>query len=811
MSTVDSDVDVVDDCETNIKAFVCDVAVTDVINNYDSVEHCNNSKPLSTDLATLRYLPVNVTDSDGNKCLLNGLDDSGAEICLVNRKAVSSLNLTKVGTVVLSGAIGGNVNADLVRLFMSSADYPTESIGVVCAVCDSATHPLILNSEVVNKLQQLRIGPIVAAVINSDCSDGERIEVDSLSGETETSADVQQQTDIGHAVGDDMTNCDNSSIQSLIAEQLDDESLRGCLSLVKRGKGNLFYKHGVLYRLDRFAGQTVEQLVLPTGRRQQAMALAHQTFGGHMAVKSTCNRLRYSFWWPTVTCDVKSFVGSCDRCVKRARVTVFDRVPIKSIERNDEAFNHWWIDVAGPLFPNQKVEYNYFLVACDNQTRWPAAFCLRSVTAKSICDCLIKLWSMFGVSQFVSMDNAAYNTAQLTKVLMDKMGCSPIFITPGHSSGNSLAERSIGTLKELIHKVAYDHQKSWWKYLDYVLWAMREVPHSSTGIAPWTLAFGGRVPKGPCAILQKVWMGDIAVPPNLSSSIVQYMQELRDRLAAAKQYADNHLQHEQSRWVNRYNLRSRDKQFVEGESVMILTPDSTSSRLWSRWRAPAKIISKQSDYSYLVEYNGSRLVMHANKLRPYKVRVDAVQCNSLMFVNESECVDTGVNTCSVIYDEDVDFGPVKVVEPSTRNEPLPSTKIDPARLAHLTEQQRIELLAVLDKYPQVFSETPGYCGQVVHQIIVSDNFKPKRCKPYRIPEKLKPEVDRQIQELEKLGFIEKSNTPMTSSLVCLIKKDKSVRCVVDYRYVNLYTLPDALGPPDAVSYTHLTLPTKRIV
>ena len=166
--------------------------------------------------------------------------------------------------------------------------------------------------------------------------------------------------------------------------------------------------------MEKVAGQPVEQLVVPV-------------------VKSTCNRLRYSFWWPTVTRDVKSFIGSCDRCVKRARATVFDRVPIKSIERDDEAFNHWWIDVAGPLFPNQKVEYNYFLVACDNQTRFPAAFCLKSVTAKSICDCLIKLWSVFGVSQFVSMDNAAYNTAHLTKIFMDKMGCSPIFITPGLS------------------------------------------------------------------------------------------------------------------------------------------------------------------------------------------------------------------------------------------------------------------------------------------------------------------------------------------------------------------------------------------
>lgn len=30
----------------------------------------------------------------------------------------------------------------------------------------------------------------------------------------------------------------------------------------------------------------------------------------------------------------------------------------------------------------------------------------------------------------------------------------------------------------------------------------------------------------------------------------------------------------------------------------------------------------------------------------------------------------------------------------------------------------------------------------------------------------------------------------------VLKKDKSVRCVLDYRYLNGFTLPDALGPPD---------------
>jgi hypothetical protein len=80
-----------------------------------------------------------------------------------------------------------------------------------------------------------------------------------------------------------------------------------------------------------------------------------------------------------------------------------------------------------------------------------------------------------------------------------------------------------------------------------------------------------------------------------------------------------------------------------------------------------------------------------------------------------------------------------------------------------------------------------FCGQVIHKIVVPDDFKPKRLKPYRIPEKLKPEVDRQIHELERLGFVVKSTTPMTSPSVCVIKKDQSVRCA------NQHTLLDASG------------------
>lgn len=49
-------------------------------------------------------------------------------------------------------------------------------------------------------------------------------------------------------------------------------------------------------------------------------------------------------------------------------------------------------------------------------------------------------------------------------------------------------------------------------------------------------------------------------------------------------------------------------------------------------------------------------------------------------------------------------------------------------------------------------------------------FKPKRLKEYRIPELIKPEVQKQIDELERNKFIKRSYSPQASPIVCVLKK-----------------------------------------
>ena len=131
--------------------------------------------------------------------------------------------------------------------------------------------------------------------------------------------------------------------------------------------------------------------------------------------------------------------------------------------------------------------------------------------------------------------------------------------------------------------------------------------------------------------------------------------------------------------------------------------------------------------------DGSRRRLHANRIRKFIVRTHLV---------------------GIIKEEDDKFGEMPLV-PTGKYEPLclPSQKMDSECLTHFDNAQRTELLQVLDHFSECFSNKPGLCELVIHEIKVTPEFKPKQFNAYRVPEIFKGEIDRQIGELLKQSFI----------------------------------------------------------
>lgn len=751
----------------------------------------------------LNYITVEVSDQldPGSGRVVSALADSGANVCVIKKSLVDGWDCIPIAEVKLVGFVGDPVPANVIDLYVRLIDDDcgkneiTRYVAIKCAVSNQIHEELILTTDVVNKLLHPKDARCRQVEVENDSDEeltGDRNPQNNTQFDHQTLTLANDLQDLIQTVTEenpDVVNGDynyhsdsgSASVTELITEQKQDESLRKCWELASNDKGGFVVKDGILYHNEKVLSQSFLQLCLPINRRLTVLRLAHDTAGGHLAARKTRDRIRFTFYWPSLMRDVRKYIQECEICQKRARITSRDRVPITPIPRAERAFAHWFMDCAGPLF-NQKVDFNYALILVDSATRWPAAYALRSLTAKNFCDAILQLWQFTGCGNEVSSDCGSNFTSQLTQEFMKRLGCSPRFTTPGHPQGNGLAERMVGSVKSMISKLAADHPQQWHKYLGFALWALREVPNETTGVPPWVLAFG-HLPRGPLSILKETWIGERELPLDLGSSTEKFLEDLHVKLKIAEEYAKSQTDKNQARYTSRYNLRSLDKHFSVGEKVLILHKDSTASRTFSRWKGPGTIIEIRSPYSYLVEIDGARRVYHANHLRKFHVRVHEVICDCLAIGENSHVLK--VNSCAVIREEDSEFGQIATfdVEFTGEDRQLPSQLIDRTTLSHLSQKQQMELLELIDRFPECFSEKPGFTDVVQHTIPISADFKPKRLKAYRVPERLKAEVDRQIQEMLDQGIIQPSQSPMASPLVCVLKgKDgkDGVRLAVHY-------------------------------
>jgi len=180
------------------------------------------------------------------------------------------------------------------------------------------------------------------------------------------------------------------------------------------------------------------------------------------------------------------------------------------------------MDCLGPLFSNQNVHYKYCLVLCECTSRWPVAYPLHSLSAKSACDALLTQFSLTGVPDVISSNNTTNFRGNLTTEFLKRLGCYSRFLTPAHLQACGLVKRLVGSIKSAIFKVANDHSKQWYIHWPCILWALRKSVNETTGIPPWLLAFG-HLPRGPLAVLKDTWTGEEDVPLSLGKGVVKYL------------------------------------------------------------------------------------------------------------------------------------------------------------------------------------------------------------------------------------------------------------------------------------------------
>ena len=545
---------------------------------------------------------------------------------------------------------------------------------------------------------------------------------------------------------------------ALQKEQKADLTLTDLHEYAKEGEKGYRYELGILVQeIENEVGDVTSRIVVPLGRREALLKLAHSgVASGHFGVKKTYAKLASHFTWPRMFVQTKELVRICPGC-QRAAKNMFARAPLQPLPCIGEPFKVVAMDLVGPL-PRTASGYKYLLTLMDLHTKYPEAIPLKRVTNEAVLEAFMEIVSRHGIPENILTDQGSVFMSRLTKSVCELLGIDRIRTSPYHPQSDGALEKWHACLKGMLKKSGVE-LKNWDLSLKYLLFAYRDTPHAVTGFTPFELLFGREV-KGPLSLVHASWLAEEAVGVEAH----EWLTNLKEQLKLTSAVVTEREKKAKAKMKLAYDKHAREKVFEVGEEVLVRRP-GLKRKLGDSWDGPYKIVEKISNLNYKIDTPGRKSkILHVNLLKRWCVESARVHGVAVVIEEEGECESPhGL----MLFDE-------KGFVPS------------------LGEQKLLE--ETLGRFPTVLCDVPGKTEAATMSIRTGDAL-PISSHPYRIPPKWRTDVRAQIDQLLALGIIEASESPWSSAVVTVKKKEGGCRMCIDYRAVNNVTTPDPYMMP----------------
>ena len=563
----------------------------------------------------------------------------------------------------------------------------------------------------------------------------------------------------------------------LIKEQQRDPSLKQLFQAAEDPCQTQFtVKNGILYAINLEPGplEQPSKIVVPTKLRQHILGAGHAC-SGHFGAKKTRSNIQQHFYWQGIGKDVAAHCKSCKMCCTY-NAHRKDYQPLQPIPVIHTPWTKLAIDMVGPLSTTRR-GHKYLLTMVDLATRWPEAVPLKKIDAVSTAEALLNIFSTYGVPQLLVHDNGGNFTAKFTSLVMKTMGIHQIKTAPYHPEANGLIERLNGTIKKALKKAGAENT-SWDKLIPLVLYAIRITRHSTTGHSPYQLMFG-RHPYTPTSSLREAVEQQDS--EDIPQPVLDYLNDLTVTMSLIKSAAEEVEQKskEDSKRYQDARHKAKETPLKIGDPVLCFEPNLKKG-LSAAWHGPYHIKKKLGNLTYLVDLgHGRTWKRHRNALKLYQAQdqeEEPAQIATVVLAMEDGEAEDGLT----------------LERPATSQPPATPLKLRGIDTQPKEYQQQV--MQLTHQLQEAFNSEPEEASLQAYDL-QTQHKKPVVRKPYRPPLNLKPSVDREIDQLLKLGIIQPSTSPWSSPVIPVPKKDGSVRLCVDFRLVNEHTLQDTYPLP----------------
>uniref|UniRef100_A0A8B9H0C2 ribonuclease H n=1 Tax=Astyanax mexicanus TaxID=7994 RepID=A0A8B9H0C2_ASTMX len=353
-----------------------------------------------------------------------------------------------------------------------------------------------------------------------------------------------------------------------------------------------------------------------------------------------------------------------------------------------------------------------------------------------------------------------------------------------HPESQGALERFHQTLKTMLRTYCQDSEKEWDEGIPFLLFAVRETVQESLGFSPSQLVFGHTV-RGPLKLLREKLVSDNCESINL----LDYVSSFRERLFQACEVAKASLATTQSQMKARFDKKSVKREFKCGDQVLVLLP-IPGSALCAKFSGPYTVERKLSETDYIIhtpDRQRKTRVCHINMLKPYVQRgkQNAPSVKPVTVATMLEKSDHSV-------DDDLPFRDSLIFSPHLPNSAILSN-LD-AHLMHLSEEERHDVVKLINDYSCLFSDVPSQTNVLSHDIDVQGHL-PIKQHAYRVNPMKRQQMQNEVQYLLENDLATPSVSSWSSPCLLVPKPDGTNRFCTDYRKVNSVTKPDSFPLP----------------
>nr|XP_033785070.1 gypsy retrotransposon integrase-like protein 1 isoform X2 [Geotrypetes seraphini] len=252
---------------------------------------------------------------------------------------------------------------------------------------------------------------------------------------------------------------------------------------IRRAAKKFVFKEKKLFYVGKDRKQ-MRLVIVTEEEKKKVLAKCHENETGvHHGISRTLTLVESSFYWTSVTNDVKEWVHSCQQCQLTRNTNITPT--LHTIELEDP-----WIlttiDLMGPFHATCRSNM-YAIVVIDLFTKWAVILPLHNISAPEVAKSLVNMFFLYGPPRKMMLDQEKEFIHQVNRDVFGLFGIKQVVTS--YSPTDDQSERTSRMIKAFLHKFCIDHPSDWDDNLSAIAYAFNSIIMESATKTPFFQMF----------------------------------------------------------------------------------------------------------------------------------------------------------------------------------------------------------------------------------------------------------------------------------------------------------------------------------